>query len=121
MGYTKNTWQTGDVVTAAKLNNMENGIADANSIVLIVSVIEEDDIYLSNTWQEIHDAIENGKIVYCVRADSDSASRDPIYQCVHADGSEPPYYCHVTPAGISDDAIHFGCNSPNERPKYIEM
>lgn len=27
MAYVKTTWATGDVVTAAKLNNMENGIA----------------------------------------------------------------------------------------------
>lgn len=29
MSYTKNTWANGDIITAAKLNNMENGIADA--------------------------------------------------------------------------------------------
>ena len=27
MAYDKNTWQSGDVVTSAKLNNIENGIA----------------------------------------------------------------------------------------------
>ena len=31
MSYTKNNWQTGDVVTADKLNNMENGIEAASS------------------------------------------------------------------------------------------
>lgn len=29
MTYTKNTWANGDVITAAKLNNMEDGIANA--------------------------------------------------------------------------------------------
>ena len=28
MSYTKYTWQTGEVITAAKLNNMEDGIDD---------------------------------------------------------------------------------------------
>lgn len=31
MSYTKNTWKSGDIVTSAKLNNMENGIAAANN------------------------------------------------------------------------------------------
>lgn len=31
MSYTPNTWATGDTITAAKLNNMENGIANAGS------------------------------------------------------------------------------------------
>lgn len=29
MSYTPNTWATGDTITAAKLNNIENGIANA--------------------------------------------------------------------------------------------
>ena len=31
MAYEKNTWASGDVVTSAKLNHMENGIANAGS------------------------------------------------------------------------------------------
>ena len=31
MSYTKNTWQTGDIVSSAKLNHMEDGIADAQN------------------------------------------------------------------------------------------
>ena len=34
MAYEKQNWKTGDVVTSAKLNNMENGIAD-NSYDLV--------------------------------------------------------------------------------------
>ena len=32
MTYTKNTWANGDVITAAKLNNMEDGIATAGGL-----------------------------------------------------------------------------------------
>jgi len=31
MSYVKNTWQTGDVVTAEKLNHLEDGVASASS------------------------------------------------------------------------------------------
>ena len=55
MAYTPNTWKSGDVVTSAKLNNIENGIADGG--VTIVNATTEDDVTtLDRTWQEIYDA-----------------------------------------------------------------
>lgn len=64
MSYTKNTWETGDVVTAAKLNNMENGIAAACQVLFVhesVDYSEDSTTYtLDKTWQEIHDALEVG-------------------------------------------------------------
>lgn len=62
MAYSKTTWANGDVITAAKLNNMENGIADA-SAVMIISVDGNDT--LDKTWQEIHDAVMAGVPVVC--------------------------------------------------------
>lgn len=38
MSYEKQTWQTGDVVTANKLNHMEDGIATGGGDVLVVPV-----------------------------------------------------------------------------------
>ena len=35
MAYEKNTWATGDVVTSAKLNHMEDGIADSGGIATL--------------------------------------------------------------------------------------
>ena len=40
MGYNKTTWQTGDTVTAEKLNNMENGIENATNKVVVLLVDE---------------------------------------------------------------------------------
>lgn len=34
MPYNKYIWQTGEVITAPKLNHIENGIADINSVVI---------------------------------------------------------------------------------------
>lgn len=55
MSYTPNTWQRGDVVTSAKLNNIEQGITNAGSEVL-VCIADENTGVLDHTWQEIHDA-----------------------------------------------------------------
>lgn len=58
MAYTKHTWETGQVITADKLNHMEDGIADGGGGgVLIVHQVGEAPSYtLDHTWQEIHDA-----------------------------------------------------------------
>lgn len=37
MSYTKQTWATGDTITAAKLNHMEDGIAGAGPFDLVVT------------------------------------------------------------------------------------
>lgn len=43
MSYEKQTWQTGDVVTSAKLNHMEDGIA-AGGGALVVNVADVDEV-----------------------------------------------------------------------------
>ena len=65
MSYIKNTWQTGDIVTAAKLNHMEDGIASSIMMVPATVVKGESEltITLGKTWQEIYDAMSAGKWV----------------------------------------------------------
>jgi len=55
MSYEPTTWKSGDTVTSAKLNKMEQGIANAGGGggALVVHVVDET---LDKTWQEIHDA-----------------------------------------------------------------
>ena len=72
MSYNKTTWATGDIVTADKLNNIENGIANNNIyIVSITSNIEDstgdETLTLDKTWQEISDAAQSGKLVKFIR------------------------------------------------------
>ena len=58
MSYDKQTWQTGDVITANKLNHIEDGIAGAGGGgVLVVSyTVDGGTATLNHTWQEIYDA-----------------------------------------------------------------
>ena len=63
MSYTKQTWQNGDIITAEKLNHIEDGItASSNGFgVLIVTVSLKDNVRsLDKTWREIADALEQG-------------------------------------------------------------
>lgn len=62
MSYTKHTWTNGDVITATKLNEMENGISEAgggsSGGALIINMTAGDSGFvLDKTWQEIFDAI----------------------------------------------------------------
>lgn len=54
MSYVKQTWQTGDTVTSAKLNHMEGGIA-AGGGVLVVG-LDSTTRALDKTWREIFNA-----------------------------------------------------------------
>jgi hypothetical protein len=58
MSYTKHTWADGELVTAAKMNNIENGIEEASSGGgggVVHSVINGNTSTLDKTWQEIFD------------------------------------------------------------------
>ena len=58
MSYEKQTWQTGDVVTSAKLNHMEDGIAGGGSGALAVTVTKTGFVYTADkTAGEIINAL----------------------------------------------------------------
>lgn len=58
MAYEKQTWATGDTITAEKLNHMEDGIS--NSVLSVDISTSGDTKTMNKTWQEIHDAAKNG-------------------------------------------------------------
>lgn len=56
MAYTPTEWQSGDIVTSAKLNKIENGIASAGGGGVLVANSDATTYALDKTWQEIKDA-----------------------------------------------------------------
>lgn len=85
MAYTKQNWECGDLITADKMNHIEDGIEEASSGgVLTVNVVTTDpalnqsrseapllragggggitDTWLDKTWQQIYDAFPNVRI-----------------------------------------------------------
>ena len=77
MSYSKQTWQTGDVVTSAKLNHMEDGIAAAGGggvLVVNVSVTEVDidTVYTCDkTAGEMFAFLENGSLIFKINRGGD--------------------------------------------------
>jgi len=94
MSYIPTEWKSGDVVTASKLNKLEQGVANGGGGVLVATV-DLGTGTLDKTWQEIHDAAPD---VYF----SSGGFYFPLYG-VYEDSGE---YCVVV--------INFESNSPSE-------
>lgn len=89
MSYTPTEWQTGDTITAEKLNNMEDGIENANEpfIVTLTPTAQDYSGTMDKTVAEINAAYEAGrKIVFRVYS---SAARfnEVEVTVVYKDGS----------------------------------
>ena len=58
MSYTPTNWQTGDTITAEKLNNMESGIENANEpfVITLTPTAEDFSGTMDKTPQEIYNA-----------------------------------------------------------------
>ena len=70
MSYAPTEWKSGDVITAEKLNNIENGVVDASK-PLFVSLVSEDDgehFTASVSSTDIESAIESGIPVFAITA-----------------------------------------------------
>lgn len=65
MAYVKTTWQTGDVITAEKLNNMEGGIENATPLI-VTETVEGTVHTLSETAKTIYDTLFSGRLVLLV-------------------------------------------------------
>lgn len=122
MSYTKNTWTNGDTITAEKLNNMENGIANAGGTLIVgVTVTVEDFLetaIMDKTWQEIHDALAAGLRVITMQViqepDYSMVVQDAIYQAYF----DNEYYVYVDRRGGGES--EFYTDSPSGYPSYSE-
>lgn len=59
-------WETGDVITAEKLNNIENGIAAASPLVCTIELVDATPTVVGATYKSINDALSAGRIVYAI-------------------------------------------------------
>ena len=72
MSYTKTTWQNGDIITAQKLNNIEEGVktSSENSSIFIIEVeqnynsdLGSYDLISNTTFNDMLEAKNNGKLL----------------------------------------------------------
>lgn len=102
MAYEKTNWQTGDTVTAEKLNHAEQGIAD-NSAEVYVGTIVDGNTQFDLTYNQAKAALQAGKDI---RLYSSSYLHDnpntPVYSLdpvtaaiIIAVGDETPTYYYT--------------------------
>ena len=71
MSYTPTEWTTGDIITAEKLNHIENGVESANSSSGGLYIVQSDEYQFPLcTLGDIRTAITNGK--FPIRFHSDT-------------------------------------------------
>ena len=79
MSYTPTEWSSGDTITAAKMNKLEQGVANAGGVVVIHETITHDGDRtthtLDHTAQEIYDLLAAGNMV-CMIFISDGTGGD---------------------------------------------
>ena len=64
MAYEKQTWANGDVITAEKLNHMEDGIAQGGAFVVHIDLTNQ--ALIGTTYDEINEAFKAGKAIRAI-------------------------------------------------------
>lgn len=121
MSYTKNTWATGDVVTSAKLNNIETGVYNATP--LVVTAEAGDTPTFDKTWKEINDAYEAGSYIMFKFINEYETALGILNVCGHFESN---YYVGVVGfnAGMEDNPVYFEnyvTDNENGYPVLTEM
>lgn len=67
MSYTPTNWVSGDIITSAKLNKLENGVAAAGGLVVNITADETDPdtMVMDVTAGDLYAALEAGQCVSC--------------------------------------------------------
>ena len=66
MSYTPTAWQTGDTITAEKLNNMESGIEAADNVAVVTVTGTSNNFTVSHKPAQVDAAIQAGKSVQAI-------------------------------------------------------
>lgn len=113
MAYVRQTWKIGDIITAEKLNNIENGVV-TNKNFIIKSIISYDDgtIVLDKTFEEIVVAARNDGLVPIITLKTTDGSQLENINEITID-EQHDYYAINTDVGLT-----FIAKSRNDYPSY---
>lgn len=104
MTYEKQTWVNGDVITAEKLNHMEDGIASGGSGgVLVVSTVYDDDsgkTYLNKTFEEVKNFMLSGGMIWL-------SNYGELVFVEGLEGDPDIFYCRSFFMDISDSKLTY--------------
>lgn len=121
MPYTKNTWAAGDVITSAKLNNMENGIESAAPSVIYITMHYDETILLNvlnKTYSEIKNYFDNGCLIF-VRETELNLNSGIFYIVSAGEGTDQGgtyYYVNLKGLGGYETPKEYTCDTVNDYP-----
>ena len=111
MAYEPNTWKSGDIVTSAKMNHIEEGIANAGP--LVVEMVREDTTatIIGKTAGEILDAMKAGQPVVVTEFIEDEL--DIASPCVYCGFDGDAYFMAII-GYLSKEPMEFSADGPDE-------
>lgn len=116
MAYEKTTWAAGDIVTAAKLNNLENGVANASTIILN-GILENDILKLNMTAGDLYMAIKSGHTI--MLCNDESNNQEFLHTIRSAGYFDKGYYFEFN--GLTNKSLVFTASSADDYPEpYVE-
>lgn len=120
MAYTPTTWQTGDTITAAGLNKMEQGIANAGGAFFVDTSFDLDTstTTCNKTAQEIAEAFASGLpvIVGFMDSEHDSYSIRPIVSFDYSNYVPEDFYFNMVTFNSSGGTISWTADSASSYP-----
>lgn len=111
MAYEKTTWAAGDIVTAAKLNNLENGVANA-SVIILEGTVEDNILKLNMTAGDLYTAIKSGHTIMLY----DSDNQEALHTLRSAAYSDKGYYFEFNGPG---KILAFEASSADDYPGFF--
>lgn len=101
MSYIPTEWETGDIVTADKLNKIEAGIAQGNGIVPGVTDPGTDETTIGRSFDELTDMVVNGTLPFLVVESNDGLVLASLINLVYANS------CYIAAFGAIGEAFLF--------------
>ena len=84
MSYIPTEWKNGDIITADKLNKIENGISNAGGGTgILFATVDLSTASLDKTWQEI----ASTNVTYIIMGDGVTTMKLPVVDTVAADNN----------------------------------
>ena len=111
MSYEPTTWKDGDLVTSAKLNKLENGVAAAGGPSILIVHVNAETGALDKTWQEMYDA----DVCYLTQAIETPIVLKTTIQVTQIDIEDNNYAVLVWIPG-TQNMLNFYASGPNDYP-----
>ena len=76
MSYEKNTWSNGDIITAEKLNHIEDGISDTKIFLAERTLDESEQLYSLNiTHKQAIEIFNNGGMIFLISNENNDPNK----------------------------------------------